>query len=114
MGIHDIKTEIKFGATIAIPTEHIKQAKTHELLQYKKDSVARDLGMKIADEKGWVDEHESGDLTIAEMRLYVFTPAELMDFMDAKFKAKLRHMAATEEYLTDREREVLMIQSERF
>ena len=112
--MNDIRTEIKFGATVAVPVEEVELAKTHDYLKWRKDRVAQELGIKIADEKGWRDEHMSSGLIIAEMRLYVFTPNELIDYMNAKFKAKLQHMAATEEYLTEDQREVLMIQSERF
>lgn len=108
-----VNGEIVFAATVAVPKEQIEQAKTHNLMDYKKDRMAQDLGLKIADEKGWLD-REDGDMAIAEMRLYVFTPAELMDYCHAKFKAKLQQMAATEEYLSDHQREALMIQSERF
>lgn len=113
MGMRDIKTEVKFGATIATDKEQIKLAKTHDFLQYQKDKMAADLGRKIAEEKGWYD-HPMGDMVVSDIRLYVFTPNELTDYMDAVFKSKLRHMAATEEYLTDEQRMALMIQSERF
>lgn len=107
-----VNGEIVFGATAAATKEIIEQS-NGDAFKYKKDHIARDLGMKIADEKGWVERGE-GDMVVAEIRLYVFTPAELIDFCDAKFKAKLQKMAATEKYLTDDQREVLMIQSERF
>lgn len=109
----NIKTEIEYGATVAVEKERIDLS-NGELMKWKKEKVAADLGRKIAEDKGWQDEHESGGLVMAEMRLYVFTPAELMTYMDAKFKARLQHMAATEGYLTDHQREALMIQSERF
>lgn len=108
-----VNGEIVFGATVAVPKEQIELAKTHNLLDYKQDAMARDLGLKIMEEKGWLT-REEGDLVISDIRLYVFTPAELMDFCHAKFKAKLQQMAATEEYLTDHQREALIIQSERF
>lgn len=113
MGMNDIKTEIAFGAGVCVTKQLVDEAKTHDFVDYKKEGAARDLGMKIAEEKGW-DVREDGDLIFMDMRLYVFTPMELKDYMDAKFKAKLRHMAATEEYLSPAQREALIIQSERF
>ncbi len=107
-----VNGEIVFSASAAATKEIIKMSEG-KAFDYQKEKIARDLGMKIAEEKGWVERQED-DITIAEIRLYVFTPAELMDFCDAKFKKKLQKMAAEEPYLTPREREVLMIQSERF
>lgn len=107
-----VNGEIVFGATVAVDKEQAEQSKM-KMLEYKKDSVARELGMKIADEKGWVD-FEEENIIRSEIRLYVFTPAELRDFCDAKFKAKLLDMAANEPYLSDHQREALIIQSERF
>lgn len=112
MSMSDIKTEIMFGAAVAEAKEQVDL--THgDMLDWKKGSVARDLGMRIADEKGWNDREEHG-MYISDIRLYVFTPNELADYMEAKFKARLRKMAATETYLTDEQRNALMIQSERF
>lgn len=107
-----VNGEIVFSATVAVDKERAEQSNM-DLLRYQKDSMARDMGMKIADEKGWVD-FEEENLIRSEIRLYVFTPAELRDFCDAKFKAKLLDMAANEPYLTDHQREALIIQSERF
>lgn len=104
--------EIVFSATVAVPKEDIVLS-SGDIMRWKKDKLACDLGVKIADEKGWT-EYEDGAMMFADIRLYVFTPAELMDFMHAKFKKKLQEMAANEEYLTPSQREALMIQSERF
>lgn len=108
-----VNGEIVFGATVAVPKEQIELAKTHNLLEYKQDAMARELGEKIMEEKGWLSRQE-GDIVISDVRLYVFTPAELMDYCHAKFKAKLQKMAAEESWLSDHQREALMIQSERF
>lgn len=110
--MQDIKTEVVFGATVAESKDNIDLSKG-DLLQWRKDRTAQDLGMKISEEKGWYD-HDEGDMVISNIRLYVFTPVELGLFMDAKFKKRLREMAINEEYLTDEQREALMIQSERF
>ena len=107
-----VNSEIVFSATVAVDKEQAEQSNM-DIVRYKKDSIARDLGMKIADEKGWIDYEENGSIR-ADLRLYVFTPAELRDFCDMKFKAKLLEMAANEEYLTEHQREALRIQSERF
>lgn len=113
MSTKDIKTEVMFSATVAVPNEEIARAKTHDLMGYKKDSVARDLGIKIAHEKHWHEQDED-HMKIATMRLYVFTPVELRIYMEAEFKDKLQRMAFTEQYLSPEQREALMIQSERF
>lgn len=110
--MQDIKTEIVYGATVAVPKEEINLAKG-DVLQWKKDRMSQELGMKISDEKGWYD-HDDGKIVMSDIRLYVFTPAELMTYLDARFKKRLREMAANEEYLTDEQREALIIQSERF
>lgn len=107
-----VNSEIIFSATVAVDKQAAEQSKM-DMLRYKQDSIARDLGMKIADEKGWTDFEENGMIK-SEIRLYVFTPAELRDFCDVKFKARLLEMAANEDYLTDHQREALVIQSERF
>lgn len=104
--------EIVFGATVAVTKNEMQMSK-HDIMYYKKDKMACDLGVKIMQEKGW-SHYEDNGLFVAETRLYVFTPAELMDFMHAKFKKKLQEMAKNEEYLTESQREALMIQSERF
>lgn len=107
-----VNGEIVFGATVAVSKEEAELSKM-DIMRYKKDKTACDLGVKIMDEKGWTDYEDNG-MVMADVRLYVFTPAELMDFMHAKFKKKLQQMAATEEYLTQHQRDALMIQSERF
>lgn len=104
--------EIVFGATVSVTREEAELSKM-DIMRYKKDKMACDLGVKIMEEKGWTDYEDHG-MFIADVRLYVFTPAELMDFMSAKFKKKLQEMAANEEYLTEHQREALLIQSERF
>lgn len=113
MSMEDIKTDITFGATVAVTSEELKTARVPSLLDYKQERMAQDLGMKIAEEKGWSVRHED-DLVLSELKLYVFTNNELKDYMDAKFKAKLQYMAATEDHLTSKERQLLMDQSERF
>lgn len=107
-----VNGEIVFGATVAEPLHIIEEVK-HDIMRFRKDKIAQDLGIKIAEEKGWT-EFVRDDMQFAELRLYVFTPTELMDFMHAKFKAKLQKMAVEEDYLTDHQREALIIQSERF
>jgi hypothetical protein len=107
-----VNGEIVFSAVSAVDKERAEESNM-DIVRYNKDHIARDLGMKIAEEKGWHDYEEDG-LIKSEIRLYVFTPAELRDFCDAKFKAKLLDMAANEEYLTEHQREALRIQSERF
>lgn len=108
-----VNGEIVFSAAIAVPKEEVELGRNHDLMRYKKEKMACDLGVKIVNEKGWTDYEDNG-MVMTDIRLYVFTPAELMDFMHAKFKKKLQEMAANEDYLTEHQREALMIQSERF
>lgn len=112
MGIQRVNGEIVFSAAVAVDKEQAKLLK-YKMLDYQKNKMACDLGVKIAEEKGWYD-YEDGCLLKSEIRLYVFTPGELKDFVGAKFKAKLQHMAATEEHLTPEQRGLLITQSERF
>jgi DNA-binding NarL/FixJ family response regulator len=109
----NVNGEIVFSTTVAVTKMLADQHKSDDYIDYRKERAAMDLGAKIAEEKGW-NVTILDDIITMDIRLYVFTPTELKDYMDAKFKAKLREMAANEKYLTDREREVLMIQSERF
>lgn len=112
MGLQDIKTEIKFGATSFCTKEEVEHYRG-EIKIWRRYRIAEELGRKIAEAKGWTEREDSMG-NISSINLYVFTASELKDFMDAKFKAKLRHMAQSEEYLTDHQREALIIQSERF
>lgn len=77
----DIKTEILFGASVAESKENIDFSKG-DLLEWKEDKMARELGMKICQEKGWF-RHEEDEIVISNIRLYVFTPEELRKYVKA-------------------------------
>lgn len=94
MSMSDIQTEIRFGATVAVDKEQIKQSKTN-ILAHRKEEVAQTLGPKIAKAKGW-NMRPEGNTVICEMSLYVFTPNELRLFLDAKMKQKLIDMSQRE------------------
>lgn len=91
MGMQDITTEIKFGAASAVNKEQIQQSKM-DIIKYKQTQAAHDLGEKICDVKGWKMRPE-GDLCISEINLYVFTPLELKNYIEAKIKSHLLLMA---------------------
>jgi hypothetical protein len=96
-----VNGEIIFSATVAVDKERADQAILKEMLKYKKERIAQDLGMKIAEEKGWEDYEEDG-LLKADIRLYVFTPRELKDFIDLKFQKKLMEMDIMDESFSSR------------
>ena len=110
----DIKTDIRYGATVAFSKEELEHS-NFEIIPYKLERQAADLGVFILNKKGWIQE-EHPDMEITEYRrnLYVFTPNELRDYMDAKFKERLQNMAAKENWLNEDQRHALMVQSERF
>jgi hypothetical protein len=87
MSMSDILTEIKFGVSFAVTTQDIALAK-FDVLARQKEKFARDLGVKIMQAKGW-KMRPGGELAICEQTLYVFTPNELRDYVDAKLKQKL-------------------------
>jgi hypothetical protein len=96
-----VNGEIIFSATVGIDKDQAEQAILEEMLRHKKERLAQDLGMKIAEEKGWNDFEEHG-LLKSEIRLYVFTPQELKDFMDLKYAHKLKEMGITDEGTSSR------------
>jgi hypothetical protein len=106
------QNKIEFHAVVAIDRDEIKMSKG-DVIAWRQDAKASDLGRLIAKTKGWRTAPE-GPMHNSYLDLYVFTWGEHRDYMDAAFKAKLQHMAATEKYLSDEQREALMIQSERF
>lgn len=87
MSMSDILTEIEFGCTASVTKEEIKTHKA-DILAYRREKQAADLGVLIAKEKGWQMKRQ-GDIAISTLILYVFTPNELRDFIDAKLKKKL-------------------------
>lgn len=89
-----VNGEIVFSVSTAVDKEQAEQSKM-KMVEYQQDKWARQLGMKIAEEKGW-DEYETDNLLISELTLYVFTPQELKDFMDLKFKRRLKEMGIDE------------------
>jgi hypothetical protein len=111
MSLQDIKTEIKFGASVAVSKENIILSKG-DLLERQEDRLAHELGVKICREKGWYH-HDQDDMVLSDISLYVFTPNELSLYLDAKLKAQLRRTTETETHLTDDQRKLLMLQSER-
>lgn len=113
MGLHDIKTEIKFGAMVAFSTVELEIT---EAKKYKKDHIAANLGLKIAEAKGWIEFSDpvNPEIEIAELRLYVFTPNELADYMDAKFKMRILQRIETDgDKITEQTREELHMIAER-
>lgn len=112
--MHDIKTDTEFGATVSISDDEVAE-KAEGYTEYKLSVQASELGLLIAEKKGWKSSWvPSMGFTEYNLRLRVFTPNELKDYMDAKFKAKLQHMASSEGFLTDDQRQALLILSERF
>lgn len=106
------QNKIEFHAVVVTDREQIEQAKFN-ILNHRQDNQARELGLLIAQTKGWKSK-PTGDTYTSHLDLYVFTRNELHDYMDSVFKEKLLHMANTAEYLTDEQREALRIQAERF
>ena len=104
--------KIEFHAVVAIDREEMKRSKVN-IINYKQEAQASDLGRLIAKTKGWIS-HAEGSMFVSKLDLYVFTRNELQDYIDAVFKAKLQHMADTEKHLSDEQREALRNQSERF
>lgn len=96
-----VNGEIVFGATVAVDKERAGKSTLVEMLKHKKERMAQDLGMKIAEEKGWEDYEEHG-LLKSDIRLYVFTPQELKDFIDIKYAQKLREIGITNENISSR------------
>lgn len=90
-----VNGEVIFSATVAVDKTQAEESKM-KMVEYQQDKIAQELGMKIAEEKGW-DEYERDNLLISEIRLYVFTPQELKDFMDLKYTHKLKEMGITDE-----------------
>lgn len=97
-----VNGEIIFSATVAVDKQLADQS-NGDAVKYKKDQIARELGMKIAEEKGWTD-WEDENLLMSEIRLYVFTPQELKDFMDIKYTRKLKEMGLLDEGTSSRRR----------
>jgi hypothetical protein len=56
----DIRTEIQFGATAAVPSYEIKSSKT-DAINYRRALAAREMGLRIAAAKGW-DGHTPQDV----------------------------------------------------
>lgn len=114
MGMQDIKTDTKFSCTFAIPLEEIKYHKD-DIIEWKKDRAALDLGRKISEVKDcWRMRYDwMPDMLVGEMQINIFTNNELSDFVEAKFKARLRKMS-TDDHWTPEQREALLIASERF
>lgn len=110
MSLSDIKTDIKFGATSTVTKTQIAESK-FDILGRQRERAAEDLGREIAKVKGWQMCPE-GDLAISELRLYVFAPNELRDFLDAKLKKRMLELAQ-EDYVDDKTRQVVKMMSER-
>lgn len=90
-----VNGEIVFSVTSAVDKDQAEQSKM-KMVEYQQDKWAQQLGMKIAEEKGW-NEYERDNMLISELRLYVFTPEELKDFVDIKFQRKLKEMGISED-----------------
>jgi hypothetical protein len=114
MGMQDIKTDTKFACTFAVPFEELKYSKDN-IIDWNKNHAALDLGRKISEVKDcWRFRNDfMPDMLVGEMRINVFTDNELSDFVEAKFKARLRKMS-TDNHWTPEQREALLIASERF
>jgi len=95
-----VNGEIIFSATVAVDKEQAEQSKM-KMVEYKQDKIAQELGLKIAEEKGW-DEYERDNMLISELTLYVFTPQELKDFLDIKYRKKLKELGLDHESLSNR------------
>ena len=96
-----VNSEIVFSGIVAVDKTRAEQSVLNEMLNHQKERMAQDLGMKIAEEKGWDDFEEDG-LLKSEIRLYVFTPQELKDFVDLKFQRRLKEIGATDESTSSR------------
>jgi hypothetical protein len=83
--------KIEFHATVAVDRGEIAQSKG-DVLMWRKDKQAMDLGKLIADTKGW-KMNPAANLVICHLDLYVFTKIELWDFIDYRIKQKLIEMA---------------------
>lgn len=110
MSMSDIRTEIQFGCTAAVSRDEIKQSKV-DPIKIKRERMGAELGVKIAQAKEWHMRPE-GELAISELSLYVFTPNELHDFLEARMKEKLISMALRET-TTPELKEQLLTLSER-
>lgn len=85
-----VKGDIIFSASVVVDRQQAEHSNV-DILKYKQDKYSMDMGMQIAEAKGW-EEVEDEERTISQLTLYVFTPQELKDFIDVKFQRKLREM----------------------
>jgi hypothetical protein len=79
--------KIEFHATVGIHRDQIKSAKFN-IINAEQDHRAREMGILIAQTKGWKTEPVD-DMHVSRLDLYVFTPTELKDYVDACLKQKL-------------------------
>lgn len=111
MSMSDITTEIQYGATVAIASHEVKLSKM-DIIRDKKERVGAEMGVKIANAKQWGMRPE-GDLAILSLSIYVFSPNELTDYMNAKFKERLIEMAE-DDWVDAKSRLVVRAMAERF
>ena len=86
----EIKTETQFGVEFSVDKQLVKQSKM-KVVDYEKDKYAAELGMKIAEIKGWerTDAPFSSNYETYRMKLYVFTPEELRKYVEGVILKKL-------------------------
>jgi len=96
-----VNSNIIFSATIELTNQIIDESMNGNYIEHKKKDMAHQLGLQIVEEKGWEVEVVE-DRTLLELRLYVFTPQELKDFIDIKFQNKLEKMGITDENFINR------------
>lgn len=91
MSMSDIRTEIEFHINVSVSKIEMQESKDMRVVEYKKERQAADFGVLIMKEKGWrqIEPDQDGVGIIASQRLFIFTPNELRDYIDAKLKQKL-------------------------
>jgi len=90
-----VNSKIIFSATIELTNQIIDESMNESYIEHKKKDMAHQLGLQIVGEKGWEVEVVE-DRTLLDIRLYVFTPQELKDFIDIKLQHKLEKMGITD------------------
>ena len=90
-----VNSQIIFSAAIHLSGKIVDDSNVDDEIEHKKAMMANQLGLQIVKEKGWEVEVVE-DYTSLNIRLYVFTPQELKDFIDIKLQYKLEKMGITD------------------
>lgn len=113
MGMHDIRTPIEFTCQFSYRKEMLESSNI-DFIQCKRDRALQDFGMLVGKyKKPWWKEDFNSSINVytQTFRMFVFSPNELTDYVEAKIKQKLQEMASrdTEKDIAER----LMMLSER-